>query len=158
MKKYLHKVSISLVLLMSLTQQAQAGSLLEEFIPIKEFKAMLSGTTNYQPQREMAGMDSHESVAAKQEMQKQNEHQALIDTCKVSLANLYEESINPPRTFTFNQVNVIENEAAKNLLVHFDYETEKGTEHIEQKFMCEFVSESNYQEKNWHLVTETTSY
>ncbi len=41
MKKYLHKVSISLVLLMSLTQQAQAGSLLEEFIPIKEFNAML---------------------------------------------------------------------------------------------------------------------
>ncbi len=158
MKKYLHKVSISLVLLMSLTQHAQAGSLLEEFIPIKEIKAMFSGTTNYQPQRELANMNSHESVSAKQEQEKQNEHQALIETCKVSLSNLYQESINPPRTFTFNYINIVENEAAKNLLVHLDYDTKKGTEHIEQKFMCEFVSETNYPEKIWTLVTETTSY
>lgn len=57
MKKNFNKISLSMVLILGFAQHAQASSLLEEFIPIKDTKEMINGGGGLNYQKEFFSIE-----------------------------------------------------------------------------------------------------
>ncbi len=179
MKNLAKKTLLSLVILSSFSGLANAGSIIEEFIPLRELRAL--GNENNPPQ-EQAEQVNNEGTAqqyaaneqpVRQENVKQvkdtvvtnsnnnveHERELLINACKKALVNLYNESIDPPSYFRFNKTELIEDKNLNTMEIKFNYSTLKKTEKIEQNFNCQFAVENKYAtSKLWDLKIETTSY
>ncbi len=95
-------------------------------------------------------------------LETEQERKEMIDTCKKSIANLYNESIDYPSEFRFNTTQLTENVENKTMNVSINYTAIKNNEPITLNLECDFAQETQQSasgnQKIWQFIRETRSY
>lgn len=101
-------------------------------------------------------------TAEQAQLEIETERKEMIEVCKKSIANLYNESIDYPSEFRFNTTQLTENTESKTMNVAINYTVIKNNEPITLNFECDFIQESTQtasgSQNIWSFVKETRSY
>ncbi len=104
----------------------------------------------------------NEKTAEQIQLETESDRKEMIEICKNSIKNLYQQSIDYPSDFRFNTTQLTENVESKTMNVAINYTAIKNNEPITLNLECDFAQESiqssSGNQKVWSFLRETRSY